>query len=552
VQLTEAPEQTSPREDGNRSRRSPTAAFIAFIVAVAIAFGVLMWLARGRWFKHDEWDFLAAREATSLHDLFAPHVVHWSTLPILAYRLLWNIFGLRTYVPYVFMSIASHLAVAVMLRVVMRRAGVRSWTATVIAVAFMFFGAGYENIILAFGMTFSMAIVLGLVQLVLSDHDGGIDRRDYLGLLAGFAALLFSGIAVTMVFIVGVASLVRRGWRAALFHTAPLAGAYIIWYAAIGSNGYGGQKAGTGADVLSFAGTIANATFHGLSQFQRFGWVLLLLVLALGLALAWSGQSLPWLRRHASLPAACLVGCAFFIILTSVGRWDDFQDMATPTRYIYVAGSLLVVPVGVAADAIMRRWRYSVAAFACLLAVSLVGNIRNFPTDAANREQVAYGSYLLTLPRLPMASQIPNSVRPDLVRAPWVTMGWLRSAVKSGRAPVPGSVDPVDAAGWEVKLALRREQGHSPTSSCQQVAGPTDVRLARGASIKAPAGVDIVYTAADGVQSDVTFPASQVAPFLVAYAGPLDVRVTSHDRSGAFTWCDKNGAPVNVPPSSGP
>src|SRR5262249_13594867 len=157
---------------------------------------------------------------------------------------------------------------------------------------------------------------------------------------------------------------------------------------------------------------------------------------------------------------------------------------------------------------------FSVVAFACLLAVSLVGNIRDFPTDATNRQQVAFGTYLLTLPRLPVASQIPDSVRPDLARAPWVTMGWLRAAVASGRAPVPGSVDPVDAAGWEVKLALRREQAHS-SSSCIRKTEPTDVRLARGASIKAAGGVDIEYTAQDGAHSKVTFPSSGVAPYLV-------------------------------------
>ena len=49
----------------------------------------------------------------------------------------------------------------------------------------MFFGAGAENILVVFQITFVGALVFGLVQLLLADHDGPIDRRDWFGLLAG-------------------------------------------------------------------------------------------------------------------------------------------------------------------------------------------------------------------------------------------------------------------------------------------------------------------------------------------------------------------------------
>ena len=44
--------------------------------------------------------FSPAGRATDLGDLLRPHNEHWSTLPILVYRVLWQLFGLRTYVPY--------------------------------------------------------------------------------------------------------------------------------------------------------------------------------------------------------------------------------------------------------------------------------------------------------------------------------------------------------------------------------------------------------------------------------------------------------------------
>ena len=127
---------------------------------------------------------------------------------------------------------ALHLVAAALVLAVMRRSGVRPWLATVAAAVFVFFGAGAENILVAFQITFVGSLVFGLTQLLFADHDGPLDRRDWLGLLAGFAGLLCSGVAVTMTVVVGLAVLLRRGfrgWRVALFHTAPLAVAYALW-----------------------------------------------------------------------------------------------------------------------------------------------------------------------------------------------------------------------------------------------------------------------------------------------------------------------------------
>ena len=57
----------------------------------------------------------------------------------------------------------------------------RPWLATVAAVVFVFFGAGAENILVAFQITFVGSLVFGLTQLLLADHDGPLDRRDWLG-----------------------------------------------------------------------------------------------------------------------------------------------------------------------------------------------------------------------------------------------------------------------------------------------------------------------------------------------------------------------------------
>ena len=142
------------------------------------------------WFLRDEWSFLSGRSITSVHDLFRPHALsHWSTVPVVVYRLLWFVFGARTYLPYQALVVVMHLAVAVLLRQLMRRAGVDPWVATIAAAPFILFGPGDQNIVWAFQIGFTGSIAFGLAQLLLSTHDGPIDRRDWLGLGAGLLAL---------------------------------------------------------------------------------------------------------------------------------------------------------------------------------------------------------------------------------------------------------------------------------------------------------------------------------------------------------------------------
>ena len=121
------PVETTRRMPKLASPRGPELAFVAVLV---LAFPLLLILGSEQWFFLDEWDFLAGRAAFDLGDLFRPHNEHWSTVPILVYRLLWSAFGLTTYVPYQAVVVALHLTAAALLWFVMRRSGVHPWIAT--------------------------------------------------------------------------------------------------------------------------------------------------------------------------------------------------------------------------------------------------------------------------------------------------------------------------------------------------------------------------------------------------------------------------------------
>ena len=186
--------QESSGNDGAappRPSRSDRLAVAAFVLGAAAAVPLRLTSARNAWFTVDDWDFLAVRTGGNLGDLFRPHYEHWSTMIVVAYRLLWTVAGLR-YLPYALFSIALYLAVAALIRVVMRRAGAGPWVSTLLGLALVYLGVGVEN------SFFTAAMGFGLTHLVLADHDGPIRRRDYVALGAGLVGLMCSGLAVTM------------------------------------------------------------------------------------------------------------------------------------------------------------------------------------------------------------------------------------------------------------------------------------------------------------------------------------------------------------------
>src|SRR5438067_7783873 len=75
-------------------------AWACFVALAVLAVPFYLWLGRKQWFSVDEWDFLAGRNLGHVNDLLRPHTdEHWSTLPLLAWRGIWQVIGL-SYLPY--------------------------------------------------------------------------------------------------------------------------------------------------------------------------------------------------------------------------------------------------------------------------------------------------------------------------------------------------------------------------------------------------------------------------------------------------------------------
>jgi hypothetical protein len=431
----------------------------AFVVFVLGELGALVFytvISRPMWFFQDEWDFLANRTAFNVHDLFQPHNEHWVTLPVLGYRALWWVFGLRTYRPYQFVIIVLHLGAALLIRTVMRRAGVRPWTATIVASILVFFGSGYQNIVLPVQITLVGSLVFGVVQLLLADHEGAVDRRDYLGLLAGLGALLCSGVGVSMVIAVGAAVLISRGWRPALLHTVPLSVIYLVWFSAIGHGGYTGKHARPVA-VARFVRLIVDATFGAIGHYPGLGWVLGAL-LVVGLVLAWRPLPAAERRSRAAAPVGLLIGAFSLLCITGYGR-AGLVNLDEKSRYLHLVAAMLLPALAIAADAIMRRWRVVAPVVVVVLVIGIPSNV-NFIVDYMHRplvrNEVVYKRMMLSLPQVAAAKEAPRGLVPERELAHFVTIGWLLDGARSGRIPKPSRISAADAGMDEIRLSLEQ------------------------------------------------------------------------------------------------
>jgi hypothetical protein len=478
---------------------------------------------------------LAGRDAGNLRDLLRPHNEHWTTLPILAYRLLWNVFGLNSYRPYQFLVIALHLTAAVLLRVIMRRSGVSPWIATAAATMFVLLGAsGAQNIIWAFQITFVGSLVCGLAHLLLADHDGPVDRRDAAGLAFGLAALLCSGVGVTMAGVAGLAVLIRRGPRAAALHVLPLAAVFGAWWLAFARSKYDASGAS--------ARTVAQFAQHGVANaFDRAGGfpgigVALGVMLIIGLLTAWARQPREELRRRAAVPVAMLSGSLVFLCVTALGRGAGFGiEFAERTRYVHLVVALIVPALGVAADGIARRWRAVTPILIVLFLVGVPGNMGDLWQErSASARQFAVAGpvrggrgLLLAVAHSPALDAAAPQVRPFPGPANRdITVAWLRHVRDRGRLP-DDAPSPDDAATATMILALRQTGDSESTGPCTPFEARTS-RLEQGEWIDFRGSVLVRLLGDDGGRSAVFGYASGSGSRLLAVAGPLTLELAPY------------------------
>ncbi len=478
------PAPRAPRPGAPSPRRRPAAVTAVHAVTLAAAGAFLLVVNRGQWFQSDDFDFLANRGVLGDPQLglFAPHNEHWSTLPILAYRGLFWLFGMTTHLPYVVLLVAVHLAVAHLLWRVARRAGAEPWTATGLAAGFAVLGAGWENLLWAFQVTFLSSIAFGLAAaLVVTRHRRRrLGWGDLGGALLSVAALACSGVGVTMVAAVGLAALLRRGVRAALVAWLVPGAAFAVWLALAGRTGIEGAAVGE-ATLVALPAYVATGVAGAVDAVVGLPYAGVVLVAGL---LVWAALLLHRDRRRVATPVALAVAPALFFAIVGIGRIDVSTD-PTSSRYVYVAAALLLPAVASAVGlvaGVLPRWIRPVlgVALGAALVVPGVLEISRQSVPYAEAEQrwrdriVAAAELAATEPRI----VLEPAVTQDLDAAELVRMR------EEGRLPpLTADVDPERVAEARTLLGVAAapvEPGAEPPDPSIPLVTATDISALPG------------------------------------------------------------------------
>ncbi|HEX3621980.1 MAG TPA: hypothetical protein VHT97_06675 [Acidimicrobiales bacterium] len=517
---------------GRPGRRARGVALAAHLLSLVAGFSALFYANRGQWFFGDEWEFLDRRGVLhGDHSIWAPHTDHWSTVPILVYRALLNLYGVRTYVPYVLVLLVLHVAVTHFLWRIMRAAGADLTVATALAAVYAVLGAGYENLLWAFQIGFIGAVAVGLAVVLLVNHDGRWSARDWAGWVLSVVGLMFSGISVTMVTVAGVTVLMRRGLRDAALTVALPGIVYLVWLVLVGHQSFGAHPHSVD-DIFVFPDYIWTGLRSAVEQavgFPGSGPVLVL-----GLA--------AWLLRRGELasgPAAPAFACAFgAIVMYSViaaGRTSLGAQQSEASRYVYIAVALALPAMALALSQLVEGFGGRQAVVCFLLLLVLIHNLgilhdesrRQHDLEHRLKERLLAAAQLVSTPALILNDHPEPQYDPDIV------VNDLRRMQRKGQLPPITGVSDTDRM--------------TVVSVLQYTAGT----IAPALPFVQPADDGVV--GADEARDDtgciVLTPTSPTPEIHLTVPGPFSVAVTTQ-ASGVLTGFLRDFSPVLL--TSGP
>jgi hypothetical protein len=501
---------------------------LVHFLSLAVAAIVLVYDSTTQWFQLDEWDFLAHRGVRLTGDdgLFYPHNVHWSTIPILIWRGLFNLVGVRDYWLYSLPLIAASLVVAHVLWRLMLRYQVEPWTATALVGTFVVLGVGSQNLIWAFQIGFVGSLAFGLLAVEATENN-----RPWLAASLGFGAILCSGMGVPLVAAYGAVALARRKFRVAVIAVVPPAAIFLAWWFGIGHRAGAHAVHITVGGLASYVWTGLAASVGGYLDLPRFvGGVL---VVALAAACIWR-RDVPAVLAFMTVPFYAFVG---------IGRVGLFgATEAAESRYSYFAIALLLPLIGQLATSLIRI--RGLAPVVITILVILIGlNLVILQTDSSTRAR--YGTvlhndvdataYLLSHGEPLSGTALPTRVWEGAQST--ITVTTLEDLIKRGQYPVPATVNTVALKNARTLLEIfaSPRRAYSAGATFVDTDLPICVRLHKGSSVKIRLGVtnslrvvpaySTRFSASSPIVMQVTLLSSHVV-----YGAATDVLMDSSDR----------------------
>jgi hypothetical protein len=315
-------------------RRREWAAILVLLLAASFSAALILYLGRHLTFFHDEWSFLTTRTGWTLDDFMRPHNEHWPLGLAIPWKILLATVGMRSYLPYLGLTIVVHLIAAAAVYVLVRTQAGRA-IGVIFTVVFLFLGAGGEDLFWAFQAGFIGGSAAGAwamaILLARPPHHRRANIAVAILLLVAVAThgpgLFFLGaVGVT---IVAVPSR-RRQWPV----LAPAVVAYAVWYLIWGR---GGVEPAFGQSLLmpeilfeyvKLGLSTAMGTILGVGP--ELGLIVVALIIA---AAAWR------YIRNAELSAAAVAGASGLLIqflVQGIARATDGVVGSTAPRYAYM------------------------------------------------------------------------------------------------------------------------------------------------------------------------------------------------------------------------
>lgn len=472
------------------------------LVTLLAAAAILAVANRGQWFFGDEWDFLTDRGLRdSTYGLWEPHNEHWSTWPILIYRLLYTGFGVTTYWPYVLTLIAIHLLTVHLAWRIARRAGASELAAAATALIFAVHGAGSENLLWAFQIGFIGSLGVAFALILLVDRRPLSVRRAAVAGGVGIMGLPVSGISVLAVVAGALVAWRRGGWRLAAVVSAPPALVYVGWLRLFGGSSVDSEYSAGLGSVPSYAWRGLSGTMSALVDTGWLGGPLIV-------GLAAFGGWLAYRRLDATLPA--LVPAATAVVLfVVVGSGRGALAVPTSSRYLYLTIGLLTPLMAVTLTALARPARSTRLIPLVVLIIVAAAGIDRLGRDARDHKEreLAVKRQLGAALELARSGDPILATMPDSTFSPNLTIGELEAMDRRGELPGFGALGPTDRLSAAAHLQVA-------------VAAPSRP-LAPGELL---ASGNVVITPGDA-EGCIDVRASSAAQLAVGYRERLAVRV---------------------------
>jgi hypothetical protein len=323
------------------------------VLGAAVQAVITLRLVRTSWFGVDAVSYLTTRGPVPSADegLFRPYGGHWQTIPLLVYRGLFEVFGLRSYQPYVAVALALHLAVVFVLFALLRSVGAHVGTAALVAAIVLFYGGGAEAFMWDAPMVLTSGLLLGLVAALGLVRSHMSTRGQVAAALLLLAAVMCSGTGLVAAVTVGCFTFLRAGLRATLLVAGPAVVAFSLWFFTIGQDGRVSFEARRIPEIPGFVWSGLTGAVGSVLGVPVTGWLLLLALVAM---VALADVRVPALRQ---LAVAGLVGAVTQLVLSSFASLVVGNQAARVGRYQYLVLVLLAAAVAVAVEAAARAAR---------------------------------------------------------------------------------------------------------------------------------------------------------------------------------------------------